>query len=149
MSPRAARVLLYAILIGLAFGPLIALGEEPPCRSEGDRVSCQRDAFKTLTDSCVQARADAKSCALRSADAAKDAEVVVAELGACRAALAAVPPPPPPPSATRPLVGYGVGVASTVALLTALLAPLPDSARLALGGAGLVGLGSGVVLVLP
>ena len=147
MTPAHTAILAAALICLLA--PFCAKAEEPPCRAEGDRVSCQRDGFKALTDACVQARADAKTCGLRLADAGKDAEALTVELGACRAALAAVPPPPPPPSATRPLVGYGVGVASTVALLTAILAPLPDTARLALGGAGLVGLGGGVVLVLP
>jgi hypothetical protein len=36
-----------------------------------------------------------------------------------------------------------------VLLLTSLVAPIPDAARFALGGVGVVGLGGGVILVLP
>jgi len=145
MLPTTSSLLLVLTLAS----PARAETQEPPCRKEADRVSCDAVAFKVLTDSCVQAKADAKTCSLRLADAAKDAEAMQVELGACQAALAAVPPPPPPPSATKPLIGYGVGIASTVLLLTSILAPLPDTARLAVGGAGLIGLGAGVVFVLP
>lgn len=137
------------VLLGIALVPLLALADEPPCRREGERVSCASDSFKLLTDSCVQSKADAKACGLRLEDSVKDVEAREVEMRACQAALAAVPPLKPPPSATKPLIGYGTGVASTVLLLTAILAPLPDAARLTLGGVGLVGLGGGVVLVLP
>jgi len=149
MKRRTLRLALFVILLGIILAPVLALADEPPCRRDGDRVSCTGDGFKLLTDSCVQAKADAKSCALRLEDSAKDVAAREVELHACQAALAAVPPPPPPRSATRPIIGYGTGVASTVLLLPAILAPLPDAARLPLGGVGLVGLGGGVVLVLP
>lgn len=102
-----------------------------------------------LTDVAIQAKADAKTCGLRLEDAQKDSDAFVVELHACQAALAAIPPCPPKPPATRFVIGYATGVVSTVALLSAILAPLPDTARLALGGVGLAGLGGGVVLVLP
>lgn len=129
--------------------PLAALGQEAACRREGDRVSCVEAGFKTLTDAAVKARAEAATCTLRLEDTAKDVGARETALHACEAALAAVPRPPEKPKATRFIVGYAAGVASTVALLTGALAPLPDAARLTLGGAGLVGLAGGVVLVLP
>lgn len=143
------RVVLFAIVVGVVMAPLVALGEEQPCRRDGDRVTCAADAFKVLTDSCVQYRADAKACGLRLDDALKDVAAREVELHACQAALAAVPPPPPPPSAIRPLAGYAVGVVSTVAMLVGVVADIPTGARLTLAGVGLVGLAGGAVLVLP
>lgn len=133
----------------IAFVPLLAVAQEAPCRREGDRVSCDASGFKTLTDACTQFKADAKTCSLRLEDARKDIEATGFKLGACQAALAAVPPLEPPRSATRQLLGYGTGIASTVILLTALVAPLPGAAKFTLGGVAVVGLGGGVILVLP
>lgn len=136
-------------LLGALLAPLGAAAEDAPCRRDGDRVSCDGASFKVLTDSCVQARANAQACALRLADSLKDTLATEAELHACQAALAAVPPSEPPRSTLRPLLGYGAGVVSSVLLITSLIAPLPDAARLTLGGVGLAGLTGGVILVVP
>lgn len=149
MKRRVVQLVLVGIVLGLVLAPLVVLGQDAPCRREGDRVSCEASGFKLLTDSCTQFKADAKARALRLEDAKKDITAAEFKLGACQAALAAVPPPEPPRSATRQLLGYGTGIAATVVLLTALVAPLPDAARFALGGVAVVGLGGGVILVLP
>lgn len=103
-----------------------------------------------LTREALLARGEQRSCAIKLAE--EQAKVTAREtaLQACEASLAAVKPCPPPvvPSLVRPLAGYGVGVVSTLLLVTGLVAPLPDAARYALGGAGLVGLAGGVVLVV-
>jgi hypothetical protein len=112
-------------------------------------VSCAEAGFKALTDAAVKARAEAATCKLRLEDTAKDVGARETAIHACEAALAAIPPPPEKPKATRFVAGYAVGIASTVAILAGALAPLPDAARLTLGGAGLVGLAGGIVLVLP
>lgn len=152
MTPTLVKAALVAIVLSLLAWPLAALGQEAPCRREGDRVSCSSDGFKALTDAAVKARAEAATCTLRLEDTAKDVGARETALFACEAALAAIPPCPPPPEkakATRFVVGYAAGIVATVAILTGALAPLPDAARLTLGGAGLAGLAGGIVLVLP
>lgn len=149
MKRQLVRLVLVGIVLGLVFAPLVALGQEGPCRREGDRVTCDAGSFKLLTDSCTQFKADAKTCALRLEDAKKDIAATEFKLGACQAALAAVPPPEPPRSATRQLSGYGIGIASTALVLSSVLLPVPNAARFALVGVGVVGLGGGVILVLP
>jgi hypothetical protein len=117
-------------------------------RTPSGDVVCKADGFDLLVKEAIKARADAKACGVQLADAQDEGKAVEAKFVACEAALATIPPCPPPPSLTRPLAGYGVGVLSTALMLAGILAPLPDQARLALGGAGLAGLAGGVVLVV-
>ncbi len=149
MTLRLARALLSLVMAGLFLGPLAARAEDVPCRREGERVTCSSDGFKTLTDACVQSRADAKTCGIRLAEATKDVALHAASLEACQAALAAVPPPEPPRSPLRPLLGLGAGVVGALLASGALVATVPEGARfpLALAGVGLVA--GGVVLVWP
>lgn len=117
---------------------------------DGQSVTCTAEGFGLLTREAILARGEQKTCALRLGEA--DAKVSAREtaIQACEATLAAVKPCDPPVvrSLTKPLVGYGIGVISTVLMVTGLVAPLPDAVRYAVGGAGLVGLAGGVVLVV-
>lgn len=117
---------------------------------DGQSVTCSAEGFGLLTREAILARGEQKTCALKLNEA--DAKVSAREtaLQACEASLAAVKPCEPPPvrSLVKPLTGYGIGVAATLLMVTGLVAPLPDAARYALGGAGLVGLAGGVVLVV-
>lgn len=126
-----------------------ARADEPPCRKDGDRVSCSADGFKVLTDLVVQHRSRADKCELQLKDAQADTADMTTALHACQAALAAVPPPKPPPSATKPLLGYAAGVVGTMALVVALAVDMPPTARAVVGATGIAGLGVGVVLVVP
>lgn len=96
----------------------------------------------------IEARAAADACQVRLTDAQAEAQAFSDRFVACQAELKTCVPPAPPPSMVRPLLGYSAGVVSTVLLVTGLVAPLPDSARLALGGVGLAGLAGGLVLVV-
>ena len=116
--------------------------------ADGQIVTCKADGFDLLVKEAIKARADAKACGVQLADAQDEGKALEARFVSCEATLATIPPCPPPPSLTRPLVGYGVGVLSTALMLAGILAPLPDEARLAIGGAGLAGLAGGVVLVV-
>ena len=111
-------------------------------------MTCKADGFDLLVKEAIKARADAKACGVQLADSQDEGKAFEAKLVSCEATLATIQPCPPPPSLTRPLAGYGVGVLSTALLLAGILAPLPDSARLTVGGVGLAGLAGGVVLVV-
>lgn len=116
---------------------------------DGASVTCTADGFSLLTREAILARGEQKTCALKLDESSAKVRVREEALQACEASLAAVKPCDPPVvrSLTKPLAGYGLGVASTLLMVTGLVAPLPDAARYALGGAGLVGLAGGVVLV--
>lgn len=116
--------------------------------ADGQSVVCKADGFDLLVKEAIKARADAKACGVQLADAQDEGKAFEAKVVACEAALATIPPCPPPPSLVRPLAGYGVGVLSTALMLAGILAPLPDQARLAMGGVGLAGLAGGAVLVV-
>ena len=118
--------------------------------ADGASVTCTAEGFGLLTREAILARGEQKTCALRLNESEAKVSAREAALQACEASLAAVKPCEPPPvrSLVKPLTGYGLGVASTLLLVTGLVAPIPDAARYALGGAGLVGLAGGVVLVV-
>lgn len=149
MRRTAFRLVLLAIVAGLVLSPLIALGDEPPCRREGERVSCSGDGFTALTDRCTQAKADAKVCALRLDDAGKEVAAWRAQLEACQIALASVPPLEPPRSAVMPLVGYSLGVVGVAVGAMAFGLPFDAAPRALLGTLGLSAVLGGAVLVLP
>lgn len=111
-------------------------------------VTCTGSGFDLLVKEALSARGEAKACAIKLDECAAKVEYREHGLAACEAALAAVPPAPPPRSLVRPLSGYGVGVVSSVLLISGIVAPLPEAARILLGGAGLIGLAGGAVLVI-
>lgn len=126
-----------------------ARADEPPCRRDGDRVSCTADGFKKLTEVAIQAKADAKSCEVRL-EAARDAGKTLEEsVEACRGALAAVKPCPPLPNAKVVLGGYGLGVFGALAMAAGAVLPIPDAARMALGLSGIGLVAAGAVVVWP
>lgn len=141
---RRALVLL-ALVVGLVV-PCVARGEEPPCRREGERVSCSGDGFKLLTDACTEAKAEAQVCALRLADAGKEAAAWRGQFEAC---LAAVPPPGPPKSPARPLVGYALGLVGVAVGAVAFGLSFDAAPRALLGTLGLSAVLGGGLLVLP
>jgi hypothetical protein len=101
-----------------------------------------------LTREAILARGEAKTCGIRLNECKASVAARDAAVEACEAKLASIPPPEPPRSLVRPLSGYGVGVVSAIVVVTSLVAPIPDAARYALGGVGLVGLAGGAVLVV-
>jgi hypothetical protein len=116
--------------------------------SDGASVTCTSEGFGLLTREAILARGEVKTCSIKLNESHASIAARDVAIEACEAKFAALPPPPEPPSLMKPLVGYGVGVASTVLLLVGILVPVPDQARLAIGAAGLAGLAGGVVLVV-
>ena len=116
--------------------------------ADGASVTCTSEGFGLLTREAILARGEAKTCAIKLNECHASVSARDAAVEACEARLASIPPPEPPRSLVRPLSGYGVGVLSTVLLITGVVAPLPDAVRYTLGGAGLVGLAGGAVLVV-
>jgi len=135
-------------LVTISFATPSARAEDA-CRYEGERVSCSRDGFKTLTDLVIQHRARADKCELRLVDAARDAADEQSLRQQCQVALGSIKPCPPPASPVWPLLGLGAGVVGSFLISGAFVAPVPDSARfpVALVGMGLIG--GGIVLVWP
>lgn len=135
-------------LVTISFATPSARAEDP-CRYEGERVSCSRDGFKTLTDLVIQHRARADKCELRLADAVQEAGEERGLRQHCEVALGSIKPCPPPASPVWPLLGLGAGVVGSFLISGAFVAPVPDSARfpVALIGMGLIG--GGIVLVWP
>jgi hypothetical protein len=116
--------------------------------ADGSSVTCTSEGFGLLTREAILARGEAKTCGIKLNECHASVGARDAAVEACEAKLAIIPPPEPPRSLVRPLSGYGVGVVSTLLLVTGIVAPLPDGARYALGGVGLVGLAGGAVLVV-
>lgn len=135
-------------LVTISFATPSARAEDA-CRYEGERVSCSRDGFKTLTDLVIQHRARADKCELRLVDTARDAADEQALRQQCQVALGSIKPCPPPASPVWPLLGLGAGVVGSFLISGAFVAPVPDGARfpVALVGMGLIG--GGIVLVWP
>ena len=135
-------------LVTISFATPSARAEDA-CRYEGDRVSCSRDGFKTLTDLVIQHRARADKCELRLADAVQEASEERGLRQHCEVALASIKPCPPPPSPVWPMLGLGAGVIGTFLMSGALLADVPSSARFPMALSGLALVGGGIVLVWP
>ena len=116
---------------------------------DGESVTCTAGGFGLLTREAILARGEVKTCGIKLNECKASVAAREVAVEACEAKLAAIPPLPPPPSVKRPIIGYSIGVASTALMLIGIVAPLPDAARLTLGGVGLAGIAGGVVLVLP
>lgn len=139
--------LLRAFMVSLVLWPAGAMAEEP-CRADGDRVSCEREAFDKLMAKVVDARARANALEVRLKAAVADREDVAAALKAC-----AEKPPPEPvvlkPTALR-AVGPVILSAIGAAVLTAAVAvDVGASGRVTGAVVGLAAVGIGVVLALP
>ena len=119
--------------------------ELPPCYRDGDRISCESEAFRTLKDTCMGAKGDFKVCTYKLGDMTKDAHELALHVQLLEAELANVPRASP----RRALLGYGVTVASTALLTSLLFTHFTASSTLAVGGIGLAGVGTGLFLVLP
>jgi hypothetical protein len=116
--------------------------------ADGASVTCTSEGFSLLTREAILARGEAKTCGIKLNECKASIEAREVAVQACEAKLASIPPPEPPRSLVRPLSGYGVGVLSAVLLVTGIAAPLPEAARISLGGVGLIGLAGGAVLVV-
>jgi len=116
--------------------------------ADGASVTCTSEGFGLLTREAILARGEAKTCGIKLNECKASIAARDAAVEACEAKLASIPPPEPPRSLKRPLAGYAVGVASTALMIAGVALPLPDAARYAMGGVGLVGLAGGVVLVV-
>jgi len=132
----------------MAFWPTTARSEEQPCRYEGDRVSCEKEAFKKLTDMIVEHRARADKCDLVLSNERKNAEQEAAMLASCQELVAAIKPCPKK-SPIWPLVGIGAAVAGTVLLSAGFVADLPETVRFAVIGSGLSAIAGGIIFVWP
>jgi len=131
------------------FWRMPARSEEQPCRYEGDRVSCTKDGFKSLTEILIQHRSRADKCEVVLADERKNAEQEAAILASCQEIVAAIKPCPPKRSPVWPLAGIGAAVVGTVLLSAGFVANVPDSARLVIIGSGVSAIAGGVILAWP
>lgn len=136
---RAVAVLLLAGSIAHA---------EEPCRSDGDRVSCERAAFDKLTAKIIDARAERDVLKVKLDAAAQDLSDVQRALDAC------VAKPRPEPLVIRPTVLSSVGPVVLGALGAGVLgiSSMMDGAstgRVTLAVVGLLAVGGGIVWALP
>jgi hypothetical protein len=100
--------------------PLLANGEEQPCRSVGATVVCQRAGFDVLVGKLLDARKAADKCVLEAQAAQSDLEVLKARLAfagaerdAARARVAVLEAKPFPTQ--RMLSAVGLGIVSGLA----------------------------------
>lgn len=116
--------------------------EAPACVRDQGRVCCAEADFRLLPDRILELDAALARCeALR---------LPVPELPPITVpCVSPITMPIPARSPSRPLLGLGVGVASTVMLTAAVLAPWSPEVRASIGAAAIGGLTIGIVLVLP
>lgn len=141
---RREKRLAFALLAYAAGALLLLVPEcaqaEQACGREGDRVCCGEASFGVLVGTIGELQAELSRCQTR------------VELPPSCPVLPPLPDAPtaaPAPRIGPPLLGLASGVASTVLLSVALLAPLPTPLRATTGVLALGGLTAGVVLVLP
>jgi hypothetical protein len=149
---RTLAVFVFLACAATLCAPMISRAEEQPCRAEGATVVCQRAGFDTLVGKLLDARAEAKRCALAGEAAAADAEVLkarlafaVAERDKALADLALLKAKPFP--TRRMLEAVGLGAASGLAGSLALSAS-SEVATASLFSVAFASAASAVVLVL-
>ena len=126
----------------------VAWADEPPCRADGDRVSCDKPSFDKLVKKLIdeKARADVLDVKLAEMTASRD-DVTKAML-ACESKPPVVLPPPAIPAwrTVMPVVLSAVGAA---VLTTSVAIDIGATGRVTGAVVGLAAVGVGVVLALP
>ncbi len=145
------RLLIVLTIILLILAPVVALGEEGPCRADGDTVVCKREGFDVLVRKVIDARASAEKCVLEAESRTADAKVLDAKLAAslaetevARAKLAVERSKPKPWS--RRFAALGIAAASGVAVGVAP-GVSSESVSYTLLGVGVAGFATAALLV--
>lgn len=135
------------IVLLLTMISFMATAEEP-CRADGDRVSCEREAFDKLMKKVVDARADRDKLAVKLEAVIEDRSDVQKLLEAC------VAKPPPEPVVIKPTVMRAVGpvvlgAVGAVALGVSVAGDFGSTGRSVGAVVGLLAVGGGIVWALP
>jgi hypothetical protein len=77
---RVMVAFVFLFCVSTLCAPLVAHGEEQPCRAHGATVVCQRAGFDALVGKLLDAKEASAKCALASESQAADAEVLKARL---------------------------------------------------------------------
>ncbi len=136
------------LLLAIALAPVVALADEPPCKADGDRVTCTRAGFDVLVKRLIDADALAKERAIRLAAADQSVAETKAALDACLAK-----PPPEPvvvkPTALRALSPVVAGVVGAAVLTASVAADWGVGGRATGAVVGSAIIGAGILFALP
>lgn len=113
-----------------------------------DRINCAASDIDLLVNELVKCEGEREILRLQLKQLQLDLDLCRKDAGKWPAACP-VPMPPPPKDPFWPVLGYVGGVLGTLALASALVLPLPETARWSLGAAGAASISLGVVVVLP